>query len=496
MKRLIICCLLALISSCKKQSSINDFPIIAKNVDLKSISITNHIDTLIISQSYKPKVIGTYSDGSTKDLSDSVVIKPNSGNVNKSAGIIIGAKSGKVSFDISYKEKTLKDSTYVHEIEYVNIPELKPRSNTSITVPVVVINYLPTNDGINLDMNRAPDNYFDLQNSTLERAKNKIKADLIITKYGIEEGSRYMDRGKNTTQTYVGINVVQYINVYEVPLTEWYTDSRGINIKTIDNTKLFEKLKMKDLFNAYGIKEIWFTIYPKDDYPSVIKSNTNDKKTYIGIPESNMQTPDGKDIISNPYPHEITWTLPRYKNTYVFYGYSATRTASDNLHNRGHQIESQMSHIESKFPKDISNQKLFSNKFVGWGLNGQMPKGRAGDTHHPPNALDQYQYNQITPFDSDIDDWKPDGGTKKSYSNATALGIKYNTTLINTHLIPSFDYSKDGHYMWMVYWFQTIPGLNNNIDYTRNGNKYKLTNWWDILYFWDESLANGKTLWK
>lgn len=483
---------LLLLLGCKE----DDFlPVIPTNVGLKSISVNDHLDTLVISKTHKIGITGTYTDGTTKDLTDSVVVSVNSDKIRKVDNQLLGVKSGIASYNISYKNFSIKDSSYVSEIEYVEVPELKPRSGTSIVVPVVVINYLPTVDGINLDMNRAPDNYFNLQNSTLVRAKNKIKTDLIITKYGIEEGSRYKDRGKNVTQTYVGVNVVRYINVYEVPMTNWYQDDRGITLKTVDNTVLFQKLKMKELFDLYGVKEIWFTVYPKDDYPSVINSKTNDPSTYYGLPESNMQTPDGKDIISNPYPHEITWTLPRYKNTYVFYGYSATRTAGDNLHNRGHQIECQMNHIESKFPKDINGVKLFGNKFVGWGLDGSRPKGRAGDTHHPPNALDAYQYNQTIPFDSDISDWKPNGGIKSSYSNSVPLGVKYNTPLINQYLIPSLDYNKDGQYTWLVYWFQTIPGLNNNIDYVRNGKSYKLSNWWDILYYWDESLKNNETLW-
>ena len=99
------------------------------------------------------------------------------------------------------------------------------------------------------------------------------------------------------------------------------------------------------------------------------------------------------------------------------------------------------------------------------------------------------------PFDSDISDWKPNGGTKSSYSNLVPLSVKYSAPLINQYLIPSLDYNKDGQYTWLVYWFQTIPGLNNNIDYNRNGKSYKLSNWWDILYYWDESLKNNKTLW-
>lgn len=491
--RIIIFLIFISLLGCKK----NDFigQVTPKQITLKSISINKPLDTIVISQKKIVNVMGTYTDGSTKDLTDSVTITVESDKLRYFEKVLIAVKSGLGIYNVTYKDKVIKSTTYVSEIEYVDVPELKPRNGTSIVVPVVVINYLPTNDGITLDMNRAPDNYFNLQNSTLERAKNKIKTDLIITKYGIEEGSRYKDRGKNIAQTYVGINVVKYINVYEVPMTNWYKDGRGITLKTVDNIELFKKLKMKELFDIYGVKEIWFTIYPKDDYPAVINSKTNDPSTYYGLPESNMQTPDGKDIISNPYPYEITWTLPRYKNTYVFYGFSATRTAGDNLHNRGHQIECQMSHIESKFPKDATGEKLFSNKFVGWGMDGSIPKGRAGDTHHPPNALDAYQYNQTKPFDSDISDWKPNGGTKSSYSNLVPLSVKYSAPLINQYLIPSLDYNKDGQYTWLVYWFQTIPGLNNNIDYNRNGKSYKLSNWWDILYYWDESLKNNKTLW-
>ena len=180
---------LLLLLGCKKDDFLPVTPPV-KTVTLKSISISNHVDTLVISKTHKVGVIGTYSDGTSKDLTDSVVVSVNSDKLRKIDNQLLGVKSGVSVYNISYKDMLIKDSSYVSEIEYVDVPELKPRSGTSIVVPVVVINYLPTNDGINLDMNRAPDNYFNLQNSTLDRAKNKIKTDLIITKYGIEEGSR------------------------------------------------------------------------------------------------------------------------------------------------------------------------------------------------------------------------------------------------------------------------------------------------------------------
>ena len=49
---------------------------------------------------------------------------------------------------------------------------------------------------------------------------------------------------------------------------------------------------------------------------------------------------------------------------------------------------------------------------------------------------------------------------------------------------------------WLITWFQSIPGFENNIDYLKNGNNYKLSNWWDLFFNWDNAIMNNKTLWK
>jgi hypothetical protein len=500
MKRLVLILLLVITVACEKEEFLlnpifPNEPIISEGISLKSISVDNHLDTLVISKSHKLRVVGTYSDGTVVDLSDKVNPTSDFDKVTINDNVIVGAKSGMEYFTVEYEGLKVKDSTYVHEIEYVDVPEMEIRSNVSLVVPVVIINYFPTVDGINLDMNRAPDNYFNFQYSTLERAKNNVKRHLVLTKFGVEEGSRFRDRGKNNTDPYVGVKVVKYINVYEVPLTNWFNDG-GTTIKTVDNTKLFEKLKMEELFNTYGVKEIWFTLYPKNGYPSVINSNTNDPSTYIGLPESNMQTPDGKDIMSNPYPHELTWTLPRYKNTYVFYGFSGHRGAGENLHNRGHQIESQLNHLENKTELDDSGMRLFKHRFVGWGLDGSHPSGRCGDTHHLASSNQEYGYNDTELRSTDINDWKPSGGTTVLMNNQTFLDVDYGVDMVNPYLIPSYDYSKEGQYMWLIYWFQSIMNKDNNIPYIRNGVEYKLSNWWDIIYNWDDALSNNKKLWE
>ena len=48
----------------------------------------------------------------------------------------------------------------------------------------------------------------------------------------------------------------------------------------------------------------------------------------------------------------------------------------------------------------------------------------------------------------------------------------------------------DSQVKWLIFWFQSIPGENNNIIY---GSK-PLTNWWDIYYNWDDAIINKKNL--
>jgi hypothetical protein len=81
----------------------------------------------------------------------------------------------------------------------------------------------------------------------------------------------------------------------------------------------------------------------------------------------------------------------------------------------------------------------------------------------------------------------------------TWTGIEYNypfTSIFWDKNSNIDNISKDSGYKWFIYWFQSIPGKNNNILYERDGGNYTLTNWWDLYYNWNESLENNKTLWE
>jgi hypothetical protein len=43
-----------------------------------------------------------------------------------------------------------------------------------------------------------------------------------------------------------------------------------------------------------------------------------------------------------------------------------------------------------------------------------------------------------------------------------------------------------------MFWFQTIPGSNNGIKYGNN----TISNWWDLLYNWDDAVKGKKKLYQ
>lgn len=464
------------ILGCQKDDIIT--PATPKLATLESISLSNVPDTLVISKETTISVIGKYSDNTTRDLTDSVTITSDNSNVTIVNKKVYGAKSGSVQLNISYKDKTISKTAYINPIEYVTISDdLKTKNKGKLRVPVVVISYLPTLDGIKLDTDRAPDGWGNIVGSTLTQAKNKFKFDIVTAKNSIEEGTRFRDYGSNTNSQYVDIDVVLYVNVYEMDLAPFV---RGIN--TIDYKKLFTKLNLEKYVDVDGVREVWIAMFPKElDYP-VVKTGQISDKFPINIPESNMSSPLTGDISNS---ERIQNDLPIYKNTYVVYGFNGHRGVETGLHCRGHQLESQLTHID-KF------EFLWQTGFTPKDSAGTVVnRPRLGNTHYPPNGKQGYDYANPTPVMSDIKTWKPSGGTFVSTNKDTWGNIKYSFLTIGPN-VGNFtnNYDTNIEVKWLIFWWQSIPGYNNQIPY---GTK-TLTNWWDIFYKWDETIKTNRKL--
>jgi hypothetical protein len=114
---------------------------------------------------------------------------------------------------------------------------------------------------------------------------------------------------------------------------------------------------------------------------------------------------------------------------------------------------------------------------VGNDANGHFAPGRAGNTHFPPNATQDYDYNNPTLVESDIEDWTPGNtGDKKLVNNATWESIAYAWPY---GVLPD---QTDSY--WYLYWMQNMPGRSNTIPY---GNQF-ITNWWKFTGDWDTAV--------
>jgi hypothetical protein len=452
-------------------------------VKLDSIKVTQRIDTLIISKGFKYTVTGYYSNKTTKDFSDSVTISTDKSNLTISGNSFIGAQSGKANVSFSYKNFLAKDSLYVSEIEEVKSIDTyltNPVAGAKIIVPVVIINYYATLNGVDIDTKRQP-SYGSLDPITIENLKLKTIDELKLTKFGMEEGAKHRGFNNTSANPNIGIQVVKHYNVYEIKKV---MSADKINYFT-DFKDLFTKLNIKSAVDDLGAKEVWFSLRPLSaEYPVVKNENLSPENFQAGGPESNMSSPTSGDV-SNSW--RIADDLPIYNSTYVVYTYNLHRSHAENIHNHGHQIEAQLNQIDiGDFSKD---ERLFLNKFVGVSniKYAGKPLGRNGMTHFPPNTTVDYDWNNTTIVKSDIEDWKPEGGNLKDIDNKRWMSTNY--------VYPSVAYKvdeNDAQYKWIMFWFQTIPGANNDIKY---GN-YTISNWWDILYNWDNAIRTKKKLYE
>jgi hypothetical protein len=311
----------------------------------------------------------------------------------------------------------------------------------------------------------------------------------IRQKWSMEEGSRYHGQEDPTATPYLGFKVIKYAELYKLDFKE-----NG----QIDYFKLAERLDLKTMVEDYGVKEIWFN-YIQDDYH---------------VPESNMSSPhkifsyDGRIVADVSNSWRVDDDLPVYNKTYVFYGQGGWY--ANNVHNHGHQIEAQLAVLDVHQNKYILSQ-LFYQRFGGFPL-GDTPQpyyrgGRVGLVHSPPNAEGDYDYENSEYIESDILDWKPDGSGTKTLINKDAW--HYSRTMpVHIPVIQPNEHGRwsswslgssnkvggDPHGGWLIYWMQSIPSKDNDIPYTFNGNDYTISNWWDIIYKWDETIINNRNL--
>lgn len=339
----------------------------------------------------------------------------------------------------------------------------QPAPNALFEIPVIIIRYLPTRDGTNIDTSYDSD-FWGPGEITVEAMKQRLDTFDRRVKFILEEGSRFRGYKNPSARPSIGYKVLYYITVYEP--TPPGTPNTGDNPVRyfVDYASIFTRFNVRQMVEDLGVKEIWFwmgTIGP--EFPSY-NAATQPPDRFRSAWESEMSGPNGRVCNCG-----MSSGLPQYNRTYVLYNQNVRRTEAEAVHNHGHQLEAILSFANLR----DSERTLFWDRFSGRDALGRFQRGRCGNTHYPPNGERDYDYSNMNPYPSDCEDWVPPGGPTKPVSAATWRAIPYNW--------PDPGASNCLDCSYYLYWMQNMPGAQNGIRHAGG----VMSNWWQFTADWD-----------
>jgi hypothetical protein len=199
-------------------------------------------------------------------------------------------------------------------------------------VPIVLVAYIPTADGVNLDVSQSPDFY------TLNpRSVVAVEADILEfarrKKMAREEGSKFRGYKNTSALPSLGFRVVEHIIVYtQIPGSSQVYGGAHLP----DYHKAFADLDLASLIVDRSVKEVWLAVGSFDANVPSYNPSIHDLDDTRFVFESNMASPTTGDISnSNRDPSD----LPVLSHTYTVYGMNFRRTQAEAVHNVGHQLE-------------------------------------------------------------------------------------------------------------------------------------------------------------
>ena len=261
------------------------------------------------------------------------------------------------------------------------------------SIPVVMINVIPTEDGSTVDSSvTGPSGNSEWTPGSIEALQAWIITCATRAKFMLEEGSKFRGYKQPGATPQLGYRIVAIYNFYQ-PFKPGKPDPGRAGNFFPDYFELLEQIPTQQLVEQQHVREIWLNGY---HYGTT------------SLNESNMASPATGDV-SNSY--RSNDDLPLFSSTYVLYQNNYTRSHAEAVHNHGHQIEAMLAHINQRYD---GNTELFWQKFVGWDASNRFAPGRCGATHWPLNARQDYDYNNAADrVMSDCEDWRPGGGTTK-----------------------------------------------------------------------------------
>jgi hypothetical protein len=382
---------------------------------------------------------------------------------------------------------TVKAPALPPAVEQIHPYLATPAANSLFEIPVVILRYLPTADGINLDVSVNPD-FYELNPISLHALRQRIDTFDIRTKFMLEEGSKFRGYQDPAALPSIGYRVVAYITVYEpTPPGKVKAIVGGLPVYRPDYHQILERFNGRHYVESLGVKEFWLWTGEFDAASPVYDPRIHKPESFRALDESNMSSPLTGDVSnSGRDPSD----LPIYSKTYVFYDQNLRRSDRENVHGRGHQLEQVLEYANLR---QDGNSALFWQRFVGYAQsdpNRSFQQGRCGWTHTPPNTSIEYDYRtNYNEVPSDIADWTPEGLGQKALVSAHTWGDHPYAWPLGT--TPSLQEDRNEAH-WYIYWMQSMPGRDNAIPFGPN----RMTNWWSFTGDWEASIRRGTGLYE
>ena len=402
------------------------------------------------------------------------------------SGTITGLSTGTTEVTAAFGDLTVRSQVVVDPI--VLDPEetvidgflAAPAEGHLYEIPVVVLQYIPTPDGVLVEQSPG-----ELE-TTVEDLRTRLEMLTRRAKFMLEEGSRFRGYKNPDAIPSIGYRVIKVLTFYEhMPVSR---NPCGWNTRNHypDYEKVFQRIGAEQLVNEQGVKQFWIW------YRGFEINGIGHE-----LPESNMSSPVTGDISNSERRDD---DLPVYEKTYCVYQYGWDRLHCEAIHNHGHQLESMLGYANQM---QDGNTEIFVSAFMGIDETGTWQPGRAGTTHHGSNAMSHYDYANERYVWSDIEDWRPDNSGEKTQVNVdTWRSIPYQWPEEPDWFPPDSPYALDfsrAEAQWYIYWMQNMPGHDNHIRYAYRGSDEKgglevereMCNWWLFTADWDSTTTAG-----
>ena len=289
-------------------------------------------------------------------------------------------------------------------------------------IPVLLVHYFPVREG-RIDRRVTGD-----VDAPLNAARTHCQRTTQQVIDALARGSTYHGYKEPAAQPSLRYTVIERIEFLE-PLPTW--PKPGHRAPMTDYNAIMARIDARCWVEVHGVKEIWLWGYHGGK---------------VDLWESNMAGPWGDISNSDRDLHD----LPIFEKTYTVYHYNYQRGPSEAVEDHIHQIEAVLRHRDPD---------LFWNKFVG-----KPGEGHCGWAHFPPNGVSDYDWRNPAYIQTDIEDWRPDGGGQRVRINC--------------------DRWQGDSLQWFIYWMQNLPGADNGITYRGR----PLNNWWRFIGDFDGAM--------